>query len=262
MDTSVTSNKQFNLPFNSNTIKILAALFMLIDHTGMLLFPNITILRIIGRLAMPLYAYMIAEGCKYTKNKWLYLAQLFSLGAICQIVFYITSQSLNMGILITYSFSVCLIYALQHTKKVLFSKESKIVLKIFSIVTYIFAILLMYVITKFVKIEYGFFGCMLAVLASLPDFSCIEQNEKQKNVLRYIDNKYVKILLFATGLILLSIFDPFTTSSYGNIQFYSLISILFLLLYSEKKGKKKMKYFFYIFYPAHQVVLQIIEWII
>lgn len=260
MDTQAEERKSY-FPFNSNTIKILGALFMLIDHIGMMLLPNLIIFRIIGRIAMPIYAYMIAEGCKYTKNKWMYLAQLFSLGALCQIVFYISSHSLNLGILITYSFSVCLIFALQYLKKVLFSDKHP-GLKVFGVVTYALLILFMYVLTLSVKIEYGFFGCMLAVLASIPDFSCVELNENQKKILKYIDNKYVKIALFATGLVLLSVFDPFNTLEAGNIQFYSLISVVFLLLYSEKKGKKKMKYFFYIFYPAHQAILELISWII
>lgn len=42
---------------NKNHIKILAALFMLIDHAGLILFPEIIILRYIGRLSFPLFAF-------------------------------------------------------------------------------------------------------------------------------------------------------------------------------------------------------------
>ena len=52
-----------------NALKILAALFMTIDHIGVMLFPRVLVLRIIGRLALPIFAFMIAEGCKYTRNK-------------------------------------------------------------------------------------------------------------------------------------------------------------------------------------------------
>ena len=54
---------------NGNHLKLIAAFSMLLDHAGILLFPQIRMLRIIGRLAYPIFAFMIAEGCRYTKNK-------------------------------------------------------------------------------------------------------------------------------------------------------------------------------------------------
>nr|MBQ4317949.1 hypothetical protein [Clostridia bacterium] len=47
----------------------------------------------------------------------------------------------------------------------------------------------------------------------------------------------------------------------GN-QWYSLLVIPFILLYSGRRGKVNTKYFFYIFYPAHLAILQAIAWII
>lgn len=50
-------------------IKILAALFMLIDHIGMIFFPENYLLRIIGRVSMPLFAYCIARGFYFSEQK-------------------------------------------------------------------------------------------------------------------------------------------------------------------------------------------------
>ena len=50
-------------------IKALAALFMLIDHIGMILFPQAYVLRIVGRLSMPLFAYSVARGFYYSDTK-------------------------------------------------------------------------------------------------------------------------------------------------------------------------------------------------
>ena len=61
------STKRFGL--NNNQLKILAIVIMTIDHVGMEIMPQFRILRIIGRLAFPIFAFMIAEGCHHTKNR-------------------------------------------------------------------------------------------------------------------------------------------------------------------------------------------------
>jgi hypothetical protein len=44
--------------------------------------------------------------------------------------------------------------------------------------------------------------------------------------------------------------------SHGYIQSWCLLALPLLLCYSGKRGRRKMKYFFYIFYPAHLVLLE------
>ena len=91
---------------NGNQLKIIALVTMTIDHVGMYLLPQFVILRIIGRLSMPIFAYMIAEGCRYTKNKKYYLLLTLGVGLICQVVYWIAMQSLYQCILITFSLSI------------------------------------------------------------------------------------------------------------------------------------------------------------
>ena len=99
-----------------NKLKILACLFMLLDHIGYLLLPQIIFFRYIGRLALPLFSYLIAEGCLYTKNKLRYFLSLFILAILCQGAFFI-EMAINGGIkefyfniLFTLSFSVIICY--------------------------------------------------------------------------------------------------------------------------------------------------------
>ena len=78
------SEKAFGFGFlNGNALKYIAALTMLIDHAGLLLFPRNILFRIIGRLAFPIFAFMIAEGCRYTRNKLKYFLSVFILGFAC-----------------------------------------------------------------------------------------------------------------------------------------------------------------------------------
>jgi hypothetical protein len=74
---------------SGNALKLIAALAMLIDHIGVLLLPQVLILRVIGRISFPIFAFMIAEGCRYTKNKARYFFTMFGVGAACQVVMYL-----------------------------------------------------------------------------------------------------------------------------------------------------------------------------
>ena len=65
-----------------NQLKIIAMICMTVDHVGFILFPKQEIFRIIGRLAFPIFAYMIAEGCRYTRNYGRYLGTMAAVAAV------------------------------------------------------------------------------------------------------------------------------------------------------------------------------------
>ena len=69
---------------NSGLIKLLACLFMLIDHAGKMLFPQVPQMRLIGRMAFPLFDYGIAVGAVYTRNPFGYVKRLVLLALISQ----------------------------------------------------------------------------------------------------------------------------------------------------------------------------------
>jgi hypothetical protein len=96
-----TNNKKFGL--TNNQLKIIACISMLIDHLGVSIFPGVPVLRIIGRLAFPIFAYMIAEGCRYTKNRAKYLGIMAAMALAFQIVYFVFMNDLYQGILVTFS---------------------------------------------------------------------------------------------------------------------------------------------------------------
>ena len=69
-----------------NQLKIVALLAMTCDHVGKLLLPQVEILQIFGRLAFPIFAYMIAEGCVHTKSKkkYFFIEKPLFLTALCR----------------------------------------------------------------------------------------------------------------------------------------------------------------------------------
>lgn len=84
---------------DSFTLHILAMLFMLCDHLWATLFPAQEWMTCVGRLAFPIFAFMIAEGCYYTSNVKKYMLRLFLFAIISEIPF-----NLIMGSSVFYPF--------------------------------------------------------------------------------------------------------------------------------------------------------------
>lgn len=208
---------------------------MFIDHMGLILFPQYKIFRIIGRLAFPLYAYCIAEGFRYTRNRKRYFLRIFLLGLLCQIVYTIVERDLYLGILLTFSLSILLM-----TVQERFLSEWKNGKYVWSGV-YFLSVAAVFLLTRIVTVDYGFFGVMLPVVTALfPD-------------------KPRRLAAFTVCLFVLSLEAVRLGSS---TQFYSLMALIPLLLYNGKQGRYKLKNFFYIFYPAHLVLLYAIDFLV
>ncbi len=232
---------------SGNMLKVIAAVCMAIDHIGMLFFPKVAVFRIIGRLAFPIFAYMIAEGCRYTKNKLRYFGLIFFPAAICQGAYYLVdNKSTYMCVLITFSLSILMIYALGYFKKAVFA-DKKSVLKIL-LGGVLFALLVWgtWELNTILQIDYGFWGSMLPVFVSV--FQPAGRDDK--SILNKTDHIFVHSGMMALGLLLLSF-----SKGVMNVQIYSLLSVVLILLYSGEKGKWNMKYFFYVFYPVHLAIL-------
>jgi hypothetical protein len=68
-------------------MQLIAMLSMLIDHIGVVFFPNDPIWRILGRLALPLYVYGIVQGWSHTRSRRRYVGRLAVIGAAAQVPF-------------------------------------------------------------------------------------------------------------------------------------------------------------------------------
>jgi hypothetical protein len=218
---------------------------MFFDHFGILFFPQITAFRIIGRLAFPIFAFMIAEGCRYTKHRLRYFLTVSLMGGAYSLVYYIYSGKIYFCILVTFACSIALIFSLQELKNALVSKEFGFAEIFVRGITFVALTVAIFFFTKQFKVDYGFIGCITPVLASL----CHAPKENSPEPWKKLDCLLLSIAGLAIGLILLAVI-------YGGYRAYALLSIPLLLLYSGKRGRLKMKYFFYIFYPAHLLLLE------
>ncbi len=221
------------IELTGNQLKIIGLAAMTIDHVGLILLPQYVILRIIGRLAFPIFAYMIAEGCRYTRNMYRYFGLMAGCAAVCQVVDYLATGSLYQCILVTFSLSVALIGLIRNAAA---KKSPAAWLAAAGAMAAVF--FLTRVVPELLSgtdydVDYGFWGVMLPVL------------------LYFCRTKCGKLGMAAAVLLLVS-YDI------GSVQIFSLLTLPLLALYNGQRGKLRMKYLFYIYYPAHLAALYLL----
>ena len=215
---------------SGNQLKILALVCMTLDHIGLILLPQYIFLRVVGRLAFPIFEWMIAEGCRHTRNMGKYLALILTVGFLYQLEFTLLTGSLKMNILFTFALSVGLCWLLKAAKE----KENRLLggltLAYLAGVFLLTDILPLY-LPRGYGIDYGFYGVLLPVAI------CFAKDRKQQ--------------LLVSGLLL----SLLALWAEWPVQWASLLALPLLALYSGLRGKRKLKWLFYIYYPAHLSVL-------
>lgn len=232
----------------SNILKLIACVSMLIDHAGYLLFPEQEWMRWVGRLAMPIFAFFIAEGCIHTSNRLRYFVRLFVLGIICQSV-YVAEEILSGGvrsvylnILFTLSFAavICFTFidfkkALENVdKKAIFLSGALFVLSFVSVLAFdIFCTHSEKLVGISVTFDYGFVGAVLPLFAVI------------------FTTRRLQWIAYSIGLVF------FVQSNLSELWYvcFALLDIPILAFYNGERGKYNTKYLFYLFYPLHLAAL-------
>lgn len=223
--------KRFGL--SGNALKIIALVAMTVDHIGMLLLPKYPVLRIIGRFAFPIFAYMIGEGCRYTRSMGRYFGLMAGVAAVSQVVDFAVTGSLYQCILVTFCLSIVLIAALRRVLEKPSLLRWLTALAVLGAVFFLTEGLPRLLPGTDYAVDYGFWGVLLPV------------------GVYFAKNKTAKLCFTAAMLVLLG-------GDFGNVQMFALLALPLLWLYNGQRGKWRLKYLFYIYYPAHLAALHLI----
>lgn len=211
---------------DGTALKIIALIAMTLDHIGLILLNDFTPFRIIGRTAFPIFAYMIAEGCRYTKHRARYFFSIFSVGVLCQTVLYFVNGSLHQNVMITFSLSVLLVYALSFAENKKTPAGYLPLAGMLILVTLLcFGVPLLLPGSDY-GFDYRFWGILLPMFISLSE------------------ERRTRLMLCAVGLLALCLYI-------GGIQWWAMLSLIPLALYDGSPGKYRLKALFYLYYPLH-----------
>ena len=206
---------------------------MIIDHVGVMLFPYELWLRCLGRISLPIFAYMVAEGCQYTRNMKKYFLRIFVLGVLCQAVYFVVYGTLYLSTLISFSLSIVAIALLNTIRK---ERDVKRLI-LYGALFLLFVLLMLFLLypPSFMErfelcLDYGIYPFLIPV------------------VLYFIPKKEWRILAMIPLLFLLSL-------DFEWEQLLAFAALPILMLYNGKRGRVNLKYLFYVAYPLHLVLI-------
>lgn len=217
-------------------IKIIAYVTMFIDHIKYAIPETENFITLyFGRIAFPLFAFLLTEGYVHTKNLDKYYKRLLIFALISQIPFMLFRSLLGsiekLNIMFTLAFGLIAINAYDKIKNKYITISLGIVIAILGVL---------------LNVDYGWYGIILIMIL-------------------YIF-KTKKVLLSFVFIILNIVyefsrykfhFEYMDISVLYRIIFMN-IPLIFIWLYNGKLGKK-LNYISYLFYPVHLLILYLIN---
>ena len=130
-------------------LMIIACITMLIDHIGVHVL-DIPAMRIIGRIAMPVYAYLMTGSFEHTHDKNAYLKRVLRIAIISQIPFMLMVDAVKLNICFTWFISLLVMLCLDNTK----SKKTEKILMLLPLL----------LLSALIPMDYGIFAVNLVIL--------------------------------------------------------------------------------------------------
>ncbi len=208
-------------------LKWLALITMTTDHVGLILYPQLQILRIVGRLAFPLFAYILVLGMESTHDPRRYFYRMLGFAIISQIPFAVANEIpiwQNLNIFFTLSLGVVFIYYLDRNNVLL---------------------IIPFAASIVVPVDYGVYG--LATILFLHEIRRFKRTGL--------------IFLVALNLLLIpfSSIQPLALLALPIILLHNGGRLNFTLLKKRIKYPLITRYFFYAYYPIHLLVLSLLR---
>jgi hypothetical protein len=226
--------------FSVSQLKWIAVISMVIDHIGVFFFPHLIFLRIIGRLAFPIFAWLIANGAYHTSNINKYIGRIFILAVLTQVPFAIANGisplSFYFNAVFTLGFGLIAIYIIKHCQK--------------NILLSIFSVLLITAFARIINSDYGAFGVLMIIAFYI---------FYEKKILTLISQAIIFLIptvLYFYGNNSPDILQQLFFAS--STEFVGFISVI-LIVFRDKKTSPGWKWFFYIFYPMQYIFISIVQ---
>ncbi|MDP4090034.1 MAG: TraX family protein [Bacillota bacterium] len=271
----------------NDLLKLLAMVTMVVDHIGYIYFPNDMLLRIIGRLAFPIFAYQIATGYSRTSNLKKYVLRIFLFALMTQIPFSFFNPNfkfnpyhfnvlftfvVGIGVLCLYDTGISRIKSFINVRKYI-QLLYGLFLLILSIIIIVLPEVLSFMIKDF-SLEYGMLALALILLFHIFEDKTIAAI--LAITVLYLLHGYYRVALYnsaySSAIFWSNLFDykyvwnqldfkngltQFQRYYFNSWGVFALLPI-FGLKNSNPGWLRLNKYVGYVFYPAHMTIIMVI----
>lgn len=218
--------KMFPL-LSGSALKIIAVVSMIIDHCAYYLMDGNTmaydVMRCFGRIAFPVFAFLVAEGFAHTRNRMRYFLSLLLFAAVSEVPWYLLNGADGThNVMFTLPLGVSALAAFERLRG-----HRALVIA---------AILLATLSAEVSGLDYGWRGIVVILIFHL-----------------FKSKKYYQ----SARLLQLAFAFPFMLH-YGIIG--ALLACSVILLYDGTRGiirGKVAKYGFYAIYPVHLIIIKL-----
>ena len=248
METSVLTGSRKPAGNTATTwLKIIALVFMFIDHAGKMCFPNIPEMRILGRIAFPIYAWCMIVGFHYTRSVPKYLLRILITGLVSQPLYMLALNHTwkQPNIFLTLFLGLCALWGIREKKYL-----SQIWAPAAAMATAILA-----------SADYGWRGVLLfiilyAVQESSPGIAAVMVSYFLFWGSSYSITKSLFGLPINMDTLPAVLSQPL--SAFLRMETYALLALPFILI-PFKKDLKLPRWVGYALYPAHLAALYALE---
>ncbi|MDO4459009.1 MAG: TraX family protein [Clostridia bacterium] len=238
-------------------LKIIALVTMVIDHVGAIFFPDVPEWRIIGRIAFPIYAFLLAQGFIHTGSRKKYATRLLLFGLISEIphdlaIKGVVLEQNSQNIMFELLMGLLVIWCID----IYTSKNATLWQRALALVP----VIPLTLATAYFSMSYGVYGVVLMVgyyifsKWQIPKLGAIPASLAGSGITWVFNGiKVLRLNILGKAVKILS---------KNGIQTYAIYAGLPIMLYNGKPGKYKLRWFFYLSYPGHLFILWVIARII
>ncbi|GAS80927.1 TraX family protein [Paenibacillus amylolyticus] len=201
----------------------IAMITMLIDHIGAVFFPHIIELRIIGRIAFPIYAFAVYIGYKHTRDVQKYIWRLFWIAIISQVPFMAAFNHYSLNVVWTLWSALLVLFVIDKLRSRLLSIPIVIGAGWFMEIS---------------QMDYGMYGLLLVLL------------------FRYFQGPVLVVAHVVLNALYLLLHN-------SSVQMYSVLATAGIAIAQYYQAGFRMKgprWVWRYFYPAHLAIIAIIRW--
>ena len=245
--------KKTEFGVTGNILKLIAMITMVVDHAAsgiyeryliakdIVDFDLYMILREVGRMAFPIYCFLLVEGYFHTRNVKKYVLRLLVLAVISEYPYDVAVNPApsiwgHCNVIFTLLIGLILVWVIDLSRKNSFLPiANDLVRRLVAVGIYLGGCALAY----FMRTDYGMVGVATVVI-----MYCLRG-----------EDRFRRILAFSAGVLIL-------TLGCGVIEAYAFLMIVPIAFYNGKRGSNSpvIRYAFNTFYPVHLTIIAIVAY--